>query len=165
VVGDRRGAAVHPDIHGLAIAPSDPAVVYAATPQGVFYSSDGGEAWEQRINGLEPLYCRPIVVHQQDPNVAVVVATHGASGFFGIPSERTGGAVFRTDDAGHTWRHVTAGLPAPLAPTPAMVADSRTRGRYYLPLFSGDVYVTDDGGAAWQELARGLPPILRAVAA
>ncbi|MGH2366648.1 MAG: WD40/YVTN/BNR-like repeat-containing protein [Chloroflexota bacterium] len=165
VVGNRRGEAVHPDIHGLAISPADPMVIYAATPQGVFVSRDGGERWQQRIDGLEPLYCRPIIVHQEDPDVAVVVATHGASGFFGIPAERTGGAVFRTTDGGGTWQRVTAGLPAPLAPTPAMVADPDEPGRVYLPLFSGGVYVSEDGGMQWRELARGLPPILRAVAA
>jgi photosystem II stability/assembly factor-like uncharacterized protein len=165
VIGDRPGAAVHPDIHGLAICPAAPSVIYAATPQGVYYSSDGGERWERRIDGLDPLYCRPIVTHQEEPDVAVVVVTHGASGFFGIAPERTGGAVFRTEDAGRTWSPVSRGLPAVLQPTPAIAPDPRRPGRFYLPLFSGDVYVTDDGGATWQELARGLPPILRAVTA
>src|SRR5439155_20916388 len=120
---------------------------------------------QQRIDGLEPLYCRPIVVHQQDPDVAVVAATNGASGFFGIPAERTGGAVFRTEDAGRQWQHVHEGLPEPLHPTPAMAADPRQPGRFYLPLFSGEVFSTDDAGRTWRELARGLPPILRALVA
>jgi photosystem II stability/assembly factor-like uncharacterized protein len=165
--GDKRTAgqeAIHPDIHGLAISPSEPDVVYCATPQGVYYSSDAGERWQQRITGLDPLYCRPIVVHQQVPTVAVVVATHGASGFFGITPERTGGTVLRTADAGRTWRAVAEGLPEQLQPTPAMAADPQRAGRFYLPLFSGDVFATDDAGETWHELARGLPPILRAVA-
>src|SRR5207302_1054062 len=129
-----------------------------------YYSSDGGERWQQRIEGLEPLYCRPIVVHQENPEVAVVVATHGASAFFGIAPERTGGTVLRTDNAGGSWRTATKGLPDPLQPTPAMAADPARAGRFYLPLFSGDVYLTVDAGETWRELARGLPPILRAVA-
>lgn len=167
VVGDRgdgAGESVHPDIHGLAICPAAPAVMYASTPQGMFYSEDGGERWQRRIEGLDPLYCRPVVVHQQEPAVAVVVATHGASGFFGMPAERTGGAVLRTEDAGRTWRRVAEGLPSFLAPTASMSADPNTPGRFFLPLFSGEVYVTEDGGIRWQELATGLPPILRTVA-
>jgi photosystem II stability/assembly factor-like uncharacterized protein len=167
------GTGCHPDIHGLAICSAAPEVVYASTPQGVFVSEDGGERFVQRIEGLEPLYCRPVAVDPVDPDQAVVVATNGASGFFGIPPERTGGAVFRTADRGRTWKRVTAGLPSPLAPTPSMVVDAGPDGasspagppRYYLPLFSGDVYVSQDGGETWRELAGGLPPILRAAIA
>lgn len=164
VVGAQRGSAVHPDIHGLAICPASPDVVYASTPHGVYRSDDGGDHWQHRIAGLDQLYCRPIVVHQTDPDVAVVAATHGASGFFGIPAERTGGSIYRTVDGGQHWQKVSEGLPMPMQPTPAMVADPRRAGRFYLPLFSGEVYLTDDGGANWQLLAEGLPSILRLVA-
>lgn len=165
VIGEQQGASVHPDIHGLAICASAPNTLYAATPQGVYVSEDGGDRWQQRIEGLEPLYCRPIVVHPQQPEVAVVVATHGASGFFGIPAERTGGGVLKTENGGRTWRQVTSGLPDALAPTPSMAADPHVPGRFYLPLFSGQVYLTEDAGDTWRELASGLPPVLRAVAA
>ncbi len=169
VIGGGRNEDVHPDIHGLAVSPAEPSVVYAATPQGVFVSTDGGERWQRRINGIDPLYCRPIVVLPESPDVAIVVATNGASGFFGIPAERTGGRVFRTTDRGQTWQRVTAGLPESLAPTPTLAVEAGVgdsgAGRVYLPLFSGEVYVSENGGAEWRELARGLPPILRAVVA
>ena len=156
---------VHPDIHGIAISPNQPHVMYAATPRGVYRSSDGGQTWQHRSDGLQRLYCRPIVVHQADPDRAVVVCTHGASGFFGLPAVRTGGMVYVTDNGGKTWQHVTHGLPEPFQPTPSMVADGNRAGRFGLPLFSGQLLVTDDAGASWHELVSGLPPILRAVAA
>jgi len=155
---------VHPDIHGIAISRSQPAVMYAATPRGVYRSVDGGETWEQRSEGLERLYCRPIVVHQEDPERAVVVSTHGASGFFGIPAARTGGQVNVTDNGGKTWRQSARGVPEPMQPTASMAADRARAGRFYLPLFSGELLVTDDSGESWDELAAGLPPILRVVA-
>jgi photosystem II stability/assembly factor-like uncharacterized protein len=90
------------------------------------------------------------------------VATSGASGFFGIPAERTGGAVFRTVDRGRSWQRVSAGLPSPLAPTPTMVTGEGQPASIYLPLYSGQVYLSQDGGASWRLLADDLPPILRA---
>ena len=161
VVGDGQ---VHPDIHGIAISPSRPDEMYAATPNGVYRSSNGGERWEQRSAGIQRLYCRPIVVHQEEPVRAVVVSTHGASGFFGIPAARTGGQVNVTSDGGKSWRQVTKGLPDPLQPTASMAADKRRAGRFYLPLFSGELLVSDDAGESWSALASGLPPIMRVVA-
>ena len=155
---------VHPDIHGIAISPSQTNVLYAATPNGVYRSADGGETWEHRSTGLERLYCRPIVVHQKEPERAVVVSTHGASGFFGIPAARTGGQVNVTDDGGKTWRQVSRGVPEPLQPTASMAADKQRSGRFYLPLFSGELLVSDDAGESWEVLVSGLPPILRVVA-
>jgi photosystem II stability/assembly factor-like uncharacterized protein len=163
VIGVQPGAAVHPDIHGLAICTAQPHVLYAATPQGIFYSEDGGERWEQRIEGLEPLYCRPVAVHPRQPECAVTVATYGASGFFGIAAERTGGQVFWTEDGGRHWQ-AAHGLPAALQPTPALVAEPSHPGRLWLPLFSGQIFTSDDAGQTWREVARGLPPILRLVA-
>lgn len=169
LLGAGRGdTAVHPDIHGLALSAAEPTFIYASTPQGVFVSDNNGERWQQRIEGLERLYCRPIVVLPENPDVAVVVATNGASGFFGIPAERSGGSVFRTTDRGRTWHRVTAGLPQPLAPTATMAVEPATGAgpsRIYLPLFSGAVYVSEDGGAEWRSLAQDLPPILRAAVA
>ena len=156
------GEGCHPDIHGLAVCPAAPEVVYASTPRGVYVSEDGGEHFTPRIEGLEPLYCRPIVAHPADPDQAVVVATNGASGFFGIPAERTGGAVFRTADRGRSWQRVSAGLPSPLAPTPTMVTGEGQPASIYLPLYSGQVYASQDGGASWRLLADDLPPVLRA---
>jgi hypothetical protein len=164
VVGGQTPGAVHADIHGLAFCRSAPHIGYAATPSGVYYTEDGGETWEQRNKGLEPRYCRPITVHHDAPNVAIVVSTRGASGFFGIPPEQTAGAVHRTEDAGRSWQRVTEGLPKVLGPTPTMVSDPSHPARVYLPLFTGEVYVTDDAGVSWRELVLGLPPILRAVA-
>jgi photosystem II stability/assembly factor-like uncharacterized protein len=157
--------AVDPDIHGLAISPAAPEVMYAATPRGVYVSEDGGERWAHRSGGLDPLYCRPIATHGDDPATSLVVATHGAGGFFGIPAERTGGSVFRTESRGRRWERVTAGLPEPLAPTPAIVADVQRANRFYLPLFSGELYLSDDAGVTWDRLVSGLPQILRATVA
>ena len=163
VVGERAPNAVNADIHGLAFCLRQPHTGYAATPAGVYYTEDGGERWEQRNNGLQPRYCRPIAVHHEEPTIAITVATNGASGFFGIPADQTGGAVYRTEDAGRTWRRITAGLPASIAPTPALAADPGIPGRFYLPLFTGEVYVTDDAGVSWRSLVTGLPSITRAV--
>ena len=161
------GVEVHPDIHGLAICRAAPHVMYAATPDGVFLSETAGATWESRSDGLDPLYCRPIAVHPNDPDVAVTVATHGATGFFGKEATRTGARVLRTSDRGRSWipGRVPEGVSEAFAPTPAVVADPTEPGRFFLATFSGEVWVSVDGGASWAMHAEGLPAIFRMIAA
>ena len=157
-------ASVHPDIHGLAICPGAPHVMYAATPDGIYVSETAGATWGSRSNTLDPLYCRAVAAHQTDPDMAITVATWGASGFFGREAHRTGARVMRTVDRGLTWTQVQ-GLPEHFQPTPALVADPLVTGRFFLPLFSGELYVSTDDGATWELLVEGIPTILRLIAA
>lgn len=156
--------AIHPDIHGLATCASFPHVMYAASPDGVYVSESAGATWESRSSGLDPLYSRPIAVHPSDPDIAVTVATHGASGFFGKDAARTGARVLRTTDRGQTWT-VSSGLPELFQPTPGLVADPESPGRFFMATFSGEVYVSDNSGAAWRLHASGLPATFRMIAA
>ena len=85
------GEGINPDIHGLAIAPSQPEVVWAATPAGIYRSEDDGTHFRECNAGLPRRYARPIAVDCADDRVAYTVVTHTARGFFGIPAAETGG--------------------------------------------------------------------------
>ncbi len=158
------GESIHPDVHGIAACTSAPHVMYAATPDGVYVSENAGATWASRSVGLDPLYCRPIAVHPADPDVAVTVATHGASGFFGKDAARTGARVLRTTDRGGTWAPV-AGVPGEFQPTLGLVADPEVPGRFFMATFSGEVHTSGDSGATWRLLAEGLPATFRMIAA
>lgn len=94
----------------LAVAPSDPNVVYAGTGEytmrgnisvgdGVYRSRDGGTSWVHA--GLEPTQCiARICVHPQNAD-RVYVAALGHP--FGPNPER---GVYRSVDGGGTWEHV-----------------------------------------------------------
>jgi photosystem II stability/assembly factor-like uncharacterized protein len=96
-------------IGSIAVAPSEPAVVYVGTGEanirgnvaaglGIFKSTDGGKSWthvwkqEGQIGTL--------VVHPKNPDVAFAAVLGHA---FGPNSER---GVFRTRDGGKTWQQV-----------------------------------------------------------
>ena len=97
-------------IGALAVAPSDPNVVWAGTGEaflrsnishgnGVYRSTDGGETWQHR--GLDATgRISRIVVDPRDPDVAFVAAL----GHVYAPQNERG--VFRTRDGGETWEHV-----------------------------------------------------------
>src|SRR5438552_2621295 len=95
-------------IGAIAVAPSDPRVLYAGTGQittrydiaageGMFRSEDGGASWQPA--GLEQSrHIAAILVDSRNAR-RVLVATLGH--VFGPHDER---GVFRTEDGGRTWR-------------------------------------------------------------
>jgi photosystem II stability/assembly factor-like uncharacterized protein len=97
-------------IGALAIAPSDPNVVWVGTGEafirsnvsigdGVYRSTDGGENWTHM--GLsETGRVGRIAIHPDDPDVVFVAA---AGHLYGPQEER---GLFRTQDGGTTWERV-----------------------------------------------------------
>jgi len=76
------------------------------------------------------------------------------------------GGVYRSDDAGHTWTDIAAGLPSDFA-FPLAVDPADPDSAYVIPLTSEtdrvtaggrvSVYETRDAGASWTALGEGLP--------
>ncbi len=70
---------VHLDIHGLAVAPSDPWVIYAATGGGFYRSFDAGESWEPAQRGMHHRYNMAVAVHPLEPRTVVTATMVGPS--------------------------------------------------------------------------------------
>ena len=155
----------------LAVAPSDPNVLYAGTGEedsrnsispggGVWVSRDGGESWT--FAGLrETQTVGRILVHPGDPNTAWVAAL----GHIWGPNEERG--LYKTTDGGESWRKVKhisdrAGF-VDLAMDPrdpdVLWASSweRVRGPWFLD--SGGpgsgLWKSADGGESWTEVEGG----------
>ncbi|MFQ5569161.1 MAG: T9SS type A sorting domain-containing protein, partial [Rhodothermales bacterium] len=88
------------NVTALAVDPSDPQVVYAATGNhGVLKSSDGGQNWDERNTGLPgtPPTALAVAIHPTDPNVVYV----------GLESN----GIYHSTNGGATWQQLAAGLP------------------------------------------------------
>src|SRR4029453_15807868 len=97
-------------IGALAIAPSDPNVVWAGTGepwirshisvgQGIYKSTDAGKTWT--LMGLEKTgRISLVVVHPKNPDIVLVAALGHA---YGPQPER---GVYRTTNGGKTWERV-----------------------------------------------------------
>jgi photosystem II stability/assembly factor-like uncharacterized protein len=115
----------------LCIDPSNAIILYVATEDGVYKSSDGGASWIAANAGL-PKNVATLAIDPIDP------ATLYAGTF---------GAVFKTKDAGTSWSAVSQGLPADrgiytLAIDPA--------GTIYAGTIGAGVFKSADGGVDWE---------------
>ena len=161
-------------IGALAVAPGDPAIVWAGTGEssirsnvsignGVWKSTDGGDSWTHA--GLEGTgRVGRIIVHPRNPDVVYVAALGHAY----APSRERG--VYRTTDGGASWEQVlfvdegTGAYEMVMDPHNArkIVAttwdlDLKTWKRDSGGPGSG-LHVTMDGGDSWRKLeGNGLP--------
>jgi photosystem II stability/assembly factor-like uncharacterized protein len=162
-------------IGALAVAPSDPRVIYAGSGEGlqrpdlsvgdgIYKSTDGGETWEHL--GLRDGQQIPMVlVDPGDPNrVFAAVLGHP----YGPNAER---GVFRSTDGGRTWEKVlyrgenTGAVDLAFDPADPRVLYSSLWAARQAPWEIGasfqvagsGLYKSTDGGGSWQELTRGLP--------
>ncbi len=93
------------DVHQVVTSPQTDERVYANTADAVYVSEDRGESWAHRADGLNAHYGRAIAVHPRDPDCLLASVSTG-------PHGNATGYLYRTDDAGKTWTHVTEGFPA-----------------------------------------------------
>jgi photosystem II stability/assembly factor-like uncharacterized protein len=163
-------------IGALAVAPSNPQVIYAGTGEsdirtdlasgdGVYRSADGGKTWAN-VGLRDTRQISRIVV---DPKNADVVYVGALGHAYGPNPER---GVYKSTDGGKTWAHVLDQGPEIGVSDLAMAAGKpeilfagtwqahRPPWSVYGPLEGGKsgIFRTADGGASWTQLkGNGLP--------
>jgi photosystem II stability/assembly factor-like uncharacterized protein len=162
-------------IGALAVAPSDPNIVWAGTGEawairpsdvmgdGIYKSADAGETWKKMGLG-ETGRIGKIITHPTNPQIVFVCALGRATG----PQQERG--VFRTTNGGETWDRVLfvnpdtgcSGLSMDAKDPNVLIAGTwqvvmRTWGMFSGGEGSG-VYLSRDGGATWKKAEHpGLP--------
>src|SRR5579864_4968787 len=161
-------------IGSIAIAPSDPNVIYVGTGEacirgdisygdGVYKSVDGGKTWTN-VGLKDTRHIGKVIVDPHNPNVVFVAALGHAYG----PNPERG--IFRSTDGGKTWEKVlykddkTGGIDVTFDGANPHVLFASLWEAYRTPwsLSSGGpgsgLYKSTDGGSSWKRLeGNGLP--------
>jgi photosystem II stability/assembly factor-like uncharacterized protein len=169
-VFDKEGVSTIGDI---AIAPSDPAVVWVGSGEpnnrqssswgdGIYKSLDAGKTW-QRMGLAATHHIGRIVIHPKNPEVVYAAAL---GHLWGPNAER---GVYKTTDGGKTWNQVlkinddTGVSDIAIDPESPDTLYAAAYERRRTPFgFNGGgpgsaIYKTTDGGATWKKLTKGLP--------
>lgn len=150
-------------LHTILSDPSNPRRVYAAiSAAGPFRSDDGGQSWRPINRGLPSPH-----MAEEQPEAGHCVhkmALHPSRPWVLFQQNHWG--VWRSDDAGESWRSIGEGLPStfgfPIAvhahePDTIYVVPMTDDERHYPIGGALAVWRSRDGGGSWQPLGRGLP--------
>lgn len=169
-VFDKEGVSTIGDI---AIAPSDPSVVWVGTGEpnnrqssswgdGIYKSTDAGKTWKN-MGLAETRHIGRVVIHPKNPDVVYAAAL----GHLWGPNPERG--VYKTTDGGKTWNQVlkisndTGVSDIAMDPESPDTLYAAAYQRRRTPFgFNGGgtesaIYKTTDGGVTWKKLVKGLP--------
>lgn len=165
-------------IGALAIDPTNPDVVYAGTGEanyanhsryglGIYKSVDGGDNWSQIAPDVfAGRTFAKLVIDPTDSSV-LYAAIGRAGGFPALaaaklhPQANGPVGVFRSDDGGVSWVHLTNGIPA--EPATDLALDPQNPTVVYAAIGNifgsagNGIYKSVDGGQSWSKLGGGLP--------
>jgi len=145
---------------------TDPArrerLTIATSTGGVYRTDDGGKTWQARNRGIQADFLK-----EKDPEFGQCVhkvVRHPSKPDRLFLQHHFG--LYRSDDAGDTWREAASGVPSDFGFAMA-IHPRNTETVYIVPLQSDEfrcppegklrVYRTRDGARSWKPLARGLP--------
>ncbi len=152
-------AAVHADVHSVAVSPYDSRLLFAATGNGFYRSDNSGASWRRVLLDCTRSYTVPILALSEPAGVILTAAALGPPQTWAGP----GGArarIFRSVDHGRTF------TPVPLTlvedPMPAMVMEIVQSPSCPQEIFAitnrGFALRSRDRGATFTQVAASLPP-------
>jgi photosystem II stability/assembly factor-like uncharacterized protein len=162
-------------IGALAVAPSNPDVVYVGSGEsslrdsvgygnGVYKSIDAGKTWTH-VGLADTQHIGKVAVDPKNPNVVFVAAI---GHFYGAHPER---GVYRSKDGGSTWQKVLykndsiGAIDVAIDPSNSQVVYASLWNTRRPPWYvygpsngpGGGIFKSTDGGATWNQLTKGLP--------
>ena len=152
-------------LHSIVPWPGDPdRLAVAVSAAGVWLTEDGGASWERGNKGLVAGY-----VPEETSDTTDALCVHHLERARERPERlfmQFHGGVYRSDDAGHTWTDIAAGLPSNFG-FPMAVDPADPDSAYVIPLQADTdrvtpggcvrVWETRDAGATWAPRGEGLP--------
>src|SRR5215467_9863980 len=121
-------------VTSLAIDPTVPMILYAATSNGgVFKTTDGGGSWSSVNVGLTNTNVSVMAIDPLTPTT-LYAGTNGSG-------------VFKSIDAGGSWRAINDGLTDSYVT--ALAVDPQTPSTIYVGTSGSGVFKTTDGGNRW----------------
>lgn len=162
----------------VVVHPKDPKVLYVAAlgklwgpnpERGLYKSVDGGESWTKSLFINDDTGITDVAMDPSDPNTLYAAAYTRRRTAFGFAGGSADGGLYKTTDAGKTWKKLSGGLPSgevgrigiaiyPKNPKIVYVTwENDNKGGTQSAQGNGYIWRTDDGGENWERRAQTNP--------
>ncbi len=157
------GIPIEAMIYSLAIDPTNSNIMYAATSEGVYKSTDAGANWTLKNTNIPHGLTMRILINPSNTDILYVT-------IWALPgSPIWQGGIYKSTNGGNTWAAINNGLPQVMGSTsgfttnyPNLLMDEQNPETLYIGNipYTPDpgVYKTTDGGANWTWVSRAEPP-------
>ena len=156
----------------IAIDPVNSQVLYVAAPgplwsdsrhRGLYKSTDGGKTFEKILYISDKAGCADVSVDPQNNNIIYATTWEFRRTPYSFSSGGPGSGIWKSTDAGKTWKELTNGLPAkPIGRTALAVAPSASNNLIAIvEAQKTGLYISADGGETWKPQSASLNVVSR----
>jgi photosystem II stability/assembly factor-like uncharacterized protein len=150
----------------ILVHPRDPELVYVAAlghvyganaERGVFRSRDGGRTWEKVLFKDARTGAIDLAMDPRNPNILFAALWEANRTPWSLTSGGPGSGLYRSSDAGSTWKKVEGkGWPESVLGKIGVSVSGADGRRVYVMLEAADerggLYRSDDGGESWKQV-------------
>ncbi len=157
------GLAATRHISDVYVHPNNPDKVYVAAQgnpwgpneeRGVYLSEDGGVSWEKILYVNQDSGIVDMTVDASNPNIMMVASWDFHRKPWVVQSGGPGSRIYKTTDAGKTWKEITKGLPELKGKMGVAISPANPNIVYIAIDALGDkagVYRSEDGGESFKQ--------------
>lgn len=154
-------------ISRIAIHPKNPDIVYVAAQgavngpnpeRGIYKSTDGGSNWSKILFVNNLTGCSELSMDMNNPNVMYAAMWEHQRLPWKVISGGAGSGLYKTSDAGKTWKKIHNGLPKEMGKMAIAVCRSNADKVYALIESDtqkelGGLFVSNDAGDSWSKVS------------
>ncbi len=152
-------------ISDVVIDPRDHNIVYigaqgplhgAGTERGVYKTIDGGHTWRKTLYIDENTGISSLVMDKNNTRILYAASWQHRRYPWKVESGGPGSAVYKSTDAGETWKKIVTGLPAEMGKIGLSIAQSDPNRIYAIveaEKSKSGMYRSDDAGATWIQMS------------